>query len=233
LPKRLSSLVRLEGEQAQASRPDTHAALSASAGTGKTHVLTARVLRLLLCGADPSSILCLTFTKAGAAEMADRIHARLAYWVRLKDAELKKELFALGEETGPERLAAARRLFARVLDASGGGLRIMTIHAFSQGLLASFPAEAGLVPGFRPLEGREEQQLARSTLADLLVRAEAAGDAGPRRRHAGAELPFRRRRGRVLPDGLRARARGHGRAAAPRGHRSHAAPRLRPAGRRH
>ena len=56
-------------------RPRDHAALSASAGTGKTHVLTARVLRLLLAGVDPASILCLTFTKAGAAEMAERIHA--------------------------------------------------------------------------------------------------------------------------------------------------------------
>ncbi|HEX8442546.1 MAG TPA: double-strand break repair helicase AddA [Allosphingosinicella sp.] len=176
MPKRLKLLTRLEDEQQLASSPKTHAALSASAGTGKTHVLTARVLRLLLSGVDPSSILCLTFTKAGAAEMADRIHARLAYWVRLKDQNLKKELFALGEGNGPEEVANARRLFARVLDASGGGLRIMTIHAFSQGLLAAFPAEAGLVPGFRPLEGREEQQLARSTLADLLVRAEAAGD---------------------------------------------------------
>ena len=178
LPKRLKSLTRLLGEQADASDPKSHAALSASAGTGKTHVLTARVLRLLLSGVDPSSILCLTFTKAGAAEMADRIHARLAHWVRLKDAELRKELFALGEDNGPDELAKARRLFARVLDASGGGLRIMTIHAFSQGLLAAFPAEAGLVPGFRPLEAREEQQLARSTLADLLVRAEAAADHG-------------------------------------------------------
>jgi ATP-dependent helicase/nuclease subunit A len=171
-------LTSLRDEQQLASDPRTHAALSASAGTGKTHVLTARVLRLLLSGVDPSSILCLTFTKAGAAEMADRIHARLAYWVRLKDQELSKELFALDEDHGPEEVANARRLFARVLDASGGGLRIMTIHAFSQGLLAAFPAEAGLVPGFRPLEGRDEQILARSTLADLLVRAEAAGDHG-------------------------------------------------------
>jgi ATP-dependent helicase/nuclease subunit A len=176
LPKRLKPLMRLDGEQKLASSPRDHAALSASAGTGKTHVLTARVLRLLLSGVDPSSILCLTFTKAGAAEMADRLHARLAYWVRLKDAELGAELMALGEDPGPETRARARTLFARVLDAAGGGLRIQTIHAFSQGLLAAFPAEAGLVPGFRPLEGREEQLLSRATLADLLVRAEAAGD---------------------------------------------------------
>jgi ATP-dependent helicase/nuclease subunit A len=156
--------------------PRQHAALSASAGTGKTHVLTARVLRLLLAGVDPSTILCLTFTKAGAAEMAERIHSRLAHWVRLKDEDFGRELDALDESPGPAMRARARTLFARVLDAKGGGLRIQTIHAFAQGLLAAFPAEAGLTPGFRPLEGREEQILARSTLAEMLVRAERGGD---------------------------------------------------------
>src|SRR5687767_4601230 len=178
MPRHLRPLALLEAEQLAASAPREHAALSASAGTGKTHVLTARVLRLLLARVDPSSILCLTFTKAGAAEMADRIHRRLAYWVRLKDADLAGELKALGEDYRPEARARARQLFARVLDAAGGGLRIQTIHAFAQGLLAAFPAEAGLVPGFRPLEGREEQMLARRTLADMLVRAEAEGDLG-------------------------------------------------------
>ena len=101
MPRRLKPLARLADEQLAASEPRDHAALSASAGTGKTHVLTARVLRLLLAGVDPASILCLTFTKAGAAEMAGRIHARLAYWVRLRDSELRKELFALGEPNGP------------------------------------------------------------------------------------------------------------------------------------
>jgi ATP-dependent helicase/nuclease subunit A len=176
VPKRLRPLSILEGDQLRASCPDHHAALSASAGTGKTHVLTARVLRLLLGGVDPSSILCLTFTKAGAAEMAERIHTRLAHWVRLKGPELARELKALGEDVGPGMQDRARTLFARVLDAPGGGLRIQTIHAFAQSLLAAFPAEAGLVPGFRPLEGREEQLLARQTLAELLVRAEAGGD---------------------------------------------------------
>jgi ATP-dependent helicase/nuclease subunit A len=176
MPHRLNPLTPLEAEQERASSPRDHAALSASAGTGKTHVLTARVLRLLLSGVEPSAILCLTFTKAGAAEMAGRIQARLAYWVRLEDKALRKELFALGEPTDDDNVRRARTLFARVLDAAGGGLRIQTIHAFAQSLLAAFPAEAGLVPGFRPLEGREEQMLARQTLSDLVVAAEAAGD---------------------------------------------------------
>ncbi|WP_414899542.1 double-strand break repair helicase AddA [Sphingomonas flavalba] len=171
-------LDRLNPEQIAAAAPDAHVWLSASAGTGKTQVLMARVLRLLLRpGFDPSTLLCLTFTKAGAAEMADRIHARLAGWVRLDEPALKKELFALDEpHDDPAVLKRARTLFARVLDAAGGGLRIQTIHAFCQTLLAGFPVEAGLIPGFRPMEAREEAVLARSVLAALVTQAEAAGD---------------------------------------------------------
>lgn len=168
----------LEGAQRAASAPDSQIWLSASAGTGKTHVLTARVLRLLLNDAPPESILCLTFTKAGAAEMAERVQARLAAWVRMADVRLRRELHALGEREDDQAIRKARRLFARVLDAPGGGLRIQTIHAFSQTLLASFPVEAGLAPGFKPLEGRAEAALARATLADMLVDAERGGDLG-------------------------------------------------------
>jgi len=175
---RIELLRRLQGAQADASDPRRQVWLSASAGTGKTHVLTARVLRLLLTGAQPSSILCLTFTKAGAAEMAERIHSRLASWVRLDEAKLAKELFALGEPNDEQAIRRARRLFARVLDAPGGGLRIQTIHAFAQTLLAAFPAEAGLAPGFKPLDGRAEAALARETLARLLADAESGGDLG-------------------------------------------------------
>ena len=171
---RFKPLPQLEGAQAEAADPRAHASLSASAGTGKTQVLTARVLRLLLSGVDPEHILCLTFTKAGAAEMANRIGARLAAWVRLPNKLLKKELFALGERDDPLQLQRARQLFARVLDAPGG-LRIQTIHSFAQALLGAFPAEAGIAPGFQPIEGRAEQELARSTLAELLSNAEAGG----------------------------------------------------------
>jgi ATP-dependent helicase/nuclease subunit A len=176
--RRLKPFLRLEGAQAAASDPLVHAALSASAGTGKTHVLTSRVMRLLLRGTPPSAILCLTFTKAGAAEMANRIGERLAHWVRLPDEALKKELFALGEDNDPPMVERARRLFARVLDAPGGGLRIQTIHSFAQTLLAAFPAEAGITPGFKPIEGRAEAELAKRTLAALLADAEAGGRRG-------------------------------------------------------
>jgi ATP-dependent helicase/nuclease subunit A len=174
---RLRTLPELAGAQALASDPGAHAALSASAGTGKTQVLTARVLRLLLKGARPESILCLTFTKAAAAEMANRIGARLAAWVRLKDSELGTDLLHLGESNDPPTRARARQLFAKVLDCPGG-LKIQTIHSFAQSLLAAFPAEAGIVPGFQPIEGRAEQELVRRTLAELMAEAESAGDEG-------------------------------------------------------
>ena len=165
----------LKDAQAQASDPGGHVWLSASAGTGKTQVLTARVYRLLLRGVDPAAILCLTFTKAGAAEMAGRIGERLAAWVRMPRPELVSDLGALGEDPTDALIARARTLFARVLDAPGGGIRIQTIHGFCQSLLSAFPVEAGLAPGFRPIEAREEAVLAREALAELLVTAEAEG----------------------------------------------------------
>lgn len=171
-----NALMPLKGAQARASAPDAHVWLSASAGTGKTHVLTARVFRLLLGGVDPEHILCLTFTKAGASEMAERVHARLAAWVQMDDADLAADLHALGEDISPPVRERARRLFARVLEATGGGLSIQTIHSFCQQLLGSFPLEAGLVPGFRALEEREQQELARLALEEMVVDAEALGD---------------------------------------------------------
>ncbi|HEX5237260.1 MAG TPA: double-strand break repair helicase AddA [Sphingomicrobium sp.] len=173
---RFTPFPTLEGDQSLAADPTADATLSASAGTGKTQVLTARVLRLLLKGAAPESILCLTFTKAAAAEMLARIGDRLAKWVRLKRSDLAADLLALGEGNDPKTLDNARRLFARVLDCPGG-LKIQTIHAFAQSILAAFPAEAGITPGFQPIEGRAEQELVRRTLADLMANAEAAGDA--------------------------------------------------------
>jgi ATP-dependent helicase/nuclease subunit A len=174
----LSRLPPLKGQQRAASNPLANVWLSASAGTGKTQVLAARVFRLLLRGVDPGAILCLTFTKAGAAEMASRITGRLALWVRMAGPELASDLEALGEEATPELRGRARTLFAKVLDAPGGGLRIQTIHSFCQSLLAAFPMEAGLVPGFRPLEAREEAVLRREALAEMLVDAEREGRFG-------------------------------------------------------
>lgn len=168
----------LADNQAEAVAPQRSVWLSASAGTGKTQVLSARVLRLLLRpGVTPSQILCLTFTKAGAAEMAERVNAVLARWVRLPAISLASELKAIGAPVDPATQDRARTLFAAVLDCPGGGLRIDTIHAFSQWLLAAFPDEAGLIPGSRPMEDRDRDLLAHQVLSAMVADAEAAGDA--------------------------------------------------------
>ncbi|WP_066271236.1 UvrD-helicase domain-containing protein [Blastomonas sp. CCH8-A3] len=172
-----AGLPPLQGDQALAVSPADQVWLSASAGTGKTQVLTARVFRLLLePGVNPDAILCLTFTKAGASEMANRINAQLAAWVRMSDTALGADLLSIGASVDGDTLIRARRLFARVLDAPQGGLRIQTIHSFCQSLLASFPEEAGLAPGFRPIEDRDRIQLARDTLGEMLVDAGRRGD---------------------------------------------------------
>ncbi len=168
----------LTDQQRPAVDPAEVVWLSASAGTGKTQVLSARVLRLLLQdGVSPGQILCLTFTKAGATEMAARINTDLARWVRAKPESLASDLKAIGADYGPAAQARARRLFTQVLDCPGGGLRIDTIHAFSQWLLAAFPHEAGLTPGVKAMEDRERALLLREVLADLLVEAERTNDA--------------------------------------------------------
>ncbi len=167
----------LSGRQLLAVDPRETVWLSASAGTGKTQVLSARVLRLLLQGdVTPSQVLCLTFTKAGATEMAGRINDVLARWVRAKPEALARDLKAIGADFSPQVQDRARTLFAQVLDCPGGGLRIDTIHAFAQWLLAAFPHEAGLTPGTRAMEDRDRAMLLRQVLGDLLVDAEHRGD---------------------------------------------------------
>jgi ATP-dependent helicase/nuclease subunit A len=178
--RNVSQVHPLKGEQVRAVDPLDSVWLSASAGTGKTQVLSARVLRLLLTpGVAPENVLCLTFTKAGAAEMAERVNGVLARWVRLEDTKLFNELEHLGATATPEIQERARTLFAKVLDCPGGGLRIDTIHAFAQWLLAAFPEEAGLIPGTKPMEDRDRELLAHRVLADLLVDWEERGEAEP------------------------------------------------------
>ena len=171
----MKALNALRAEQANAATPADNAWVSASAGTGKTQVLSARVLRLLLDGAAPDRILCLTFTKAGAAEMQARVFDRLAYWVRASDAELRSDLAAIRADTGPEALAHARTLFAHTLD-SRGGLRVQTLHAYAQSLLAAFPVEAGIAPGFEALADRDAQALRGRILTESIEAAAAEHD---------------------------------------------------------
>ena len=136
----------LRQRQARASDPKTSAWVSANAGSGKTHVLTQRVLRLLLAGTPPAQILCLAYTKAAAANMADRVFSKLAQWTSLSDAALTKAIVECGADApGPRDLIFARQLFARTIE-TPGGLKIQTLHAFAERLLRALSFR-GQCPG--------------------------------------------------------------------------------------
>ena len=143
--------------QIEASFPERTSWVSANAGSGKTRVLTSRVARLLLRGIQPQKILCLTFTKAAASNMVNRLIEILGKWSMLADQELIEKLLELGEQKEsltPERLSLARSLFASALE-TPGGMKIQTIHSFATQLLRNFPLEAGLSPQFTILDDRK------------------------------------------------------------------------------
>jgi ATP-dependent helicase/nuclease subunit A len=162
--------------QALASDPARSAWVSANAGSGKTHVLTQRVMRLLLAGARPSAILCLTYTKAAASEMSNRVFQRLSEWATVDDAELARRLRTI-EDREPDslRLAEARRLFARALE-TPGGLKIQTIHAFCEALLHQFPLEANVAGHFSVLDDRSAAALLADARRGLLTATTAEDD---------------------------------------------------------
>ncbi|ASG21684.1 double-strand break repair helicase AddA [Nitrospirillum viridazoti] len=163
-------------KQRQASDPETSVWVGASAGTGKTKVLTDRVVRLMLAGTEPGRILCLTFTKAAAAEMANRIAERLASWVVMADGDLTQALADLnGRPPTRDEVLTARRLFARVLD-TAGGMKIQTIHAFCQSLLRRFPLEARLPPNFQVMDDRTAAEALAEAQAHMLASAQDRPD---------------------------------------------------------
>ncbi|MHC1547343.1 double-strand break repair helicase AddA [Phyllobacterium sp. K27] len=138
--------------QSKAANPRDSVWVSANAGSGKTYVLTDRVIRLLLDGTDPSKILCLTYTKAAAAVMQNRVFARLSDWATMDGEALAKIIEEIdGTRPGPKRLAQARRLFARALE-TPGGLKIQTIHAFCEAILHQFPLEANIAGHFELMD---------------------------------------------------------------------------------
>ncbi len=157
--------------QARASDPSASAWVSANAGTGKTEVLVKRVLRLLLAGSRPESILCLTYTKTAAAEMQNRLLDDLAGWATMSPDDLRQELVALLRR-GPEddELRKARRLFAMALEAKGG-LKIHTIHGFCERLLQRFPLEAQVTPHFSVLDERGQALLRKAAFDFVIARA--------------------------------------------------------------
>lgn len=161
-------------KQATASRPDLSAWVSANAGSGKTFVLAQRVIRILLNGTPPSKILCLTFTKAAASEMANRVFENLGAWTMMSDTALAEALHKLEGRTITEAdLARARRLFAAALE-TPGGLKIQTIHAFCERLLHLFPFEANIAGHFSVLDDNEAANLLADARAAVLARGFAA-----------------------------------------------------------
>ncbi|MDE2517387.1 MAG: double-strand break repair helicase AddA [Rhodospirillales bacterium] len=167
-----SARARANAAQRSAADPSVSAFVAASAGSGKTKLLTDRLLRLMLAGADPARILCLTYTKAAAAEMALRLQQRLGAWAVAEESRLDADLAALGLAADAASRHAARGLFARVLDLPEG-MRIATIHAFCQSLLQRFPLEAGLSPHFRLLEEHEAHTLRQDAREAGLARVHA------------------------------------------------------------
>ncbi|MEM7570209.1 MAG: UvrD-helicase domain-containing protein, partial [Pseudomonadota bacterium] len=171
------SSFRLTAEQSRATRPDAHIWVDASAGTGKTHVLTARVLRLMVDGARPDSILCLTYTKAAAGEMVNRILTRLGQWATLDRQTLREELSVLlgGRSlVSPAHEKRARQLFLTVLDLPSG-LNVQTLHAFSQSLLGRFPLESATAPSFETIDDRTAREYAsdaRDTVLEAALTAQ-------------------------------------------------------------
>ena len=168
----------MRGVQIDAADPDISAFVSANAGSGKTHVLAQRVINLLLRGCDPAKILCITFTKAAAANMANRVFGTLADWAVLDDDALDERIrLSTGKKPGPSERARARRLFASALE-TPGGLKVQTIHAFCTRLLHQFPFEANVAARFTVLDDSTTTELLNDLTLDVLL--EAAADAGSR-----------------------------------------------------
>src|SRR5262249_36175965 len=161
--------------QAIAADPQNSVWVSANAGAGKTHVLSRRVIRLLLQGAEPSKILCLTYTRAAAANMAKRVYDDLAKWTTLSHEALTAEVEALeGTRPDVEKLARARRLFAEALE-TPGGLKIQTIHAFCEAILHQFPLEANIAGHFEMLDPGMEQALIAEARRAMITGAGVSG----------------------------------------------------------
>jgi ATP-dependent helicase/nuclease subunit A len=163
----------VQDAQHAASDPVASVWVSANAGSGKTYVLAQRVIRLLLDGTDPSKILCLTYTKAAAATMANRVFNRLAGWATLDDEALDAEIRSVGVRRIDERRRGrARKLFAETLE-TPGGLKVQTIHAFCTRLLQQFPFEANVAARFQVLEETQQKQMLEDIRMSVLLAAAA------------------------------------------------------------
>lgn len=201
--KSLKETIELDATERQrkAARPETSVWVGASAGTGKTKVLTDRILRLLLpsensTGTSPHQILCITFTKAAAAEMALRLNKVVSKWATLDDDNLQKELKnLLGELPTGNQVTAARKLFPRIVD-TPDGLNIMTIHSFCESVLRRFPIEAGLPPSFEVMEDTQSRGILENARNHFLE--EAIADEDSEMHHRLKRLSVRVNDGRFI-----------------------------------
>src|SRR5690349_14748224 len=162
--------------QARASDPAASSFVSANAGSGKTHVLVQRVIRLLLAGVPPEKILCITFTKAAAANMAERVFTTLGHWVTLDDDKLDGAIRDAGIAHPSAKLRkSARELFASALE-TPGGLKVQTIHALCTRLLQQFPFEANVPARFAVLDDRDQAEMMERASLGVLLEASRAPD---------------------------------------------------------
>ncbi|MDZ4111179.1 MAG: double-strand break repair helicase AddA [Brevundimonas sp.] len=196
VPSTLAPLEQARAHQRTAADPGRSVFVTATAGSGKTTTLVDRVARLLLQKAPPGEILCVTYTKAAAAEMQARLFDKLGRWAVMDDADLSRDLAQL-DDRDPARLTAAdlsdaRRLFARALE-TPGGLKIQTIHAFCEKLLRRFPIEAGVSPTFRVLENEAAVALSHAAREDLAraALADPDGRLGAAYAHFAVELDWK------------------------------------------
>lgn len=196
-----------EQRQALAARPDLSAWVSANAGSGKTHVLVSRVLRLLLDGVAPGRMLCITYTKAAAANMANRVFKALGDWATMPDGDLAAALEKLtGARASLRQREAARRLFAEALE-TPGGLKIETIHAFCTRVLQAAPFEANVPPRFEVADDLAQAELLRDARRELLAAlAEEPGGAEARALHLLAEQAAQDTFDAMMQEALRQRA---------------------------
>ena len=161
-------IARASADQAKASDPAASVFVSANAGTGKTKLLTDRVLRLLLSGAPADAILCVTYTRAAAAEMRNRIFKRLADWAIIPAKALGEDLENMGIHTPSQDMRRrARSLFAEILD-NDDGPRVETVHSFCQSILRRFPIEAGVAPHVQLADDDEQSRLKAMARANIL-----------------------------------------------------------------
>lgn len=176
-------------EQFASSNPDVSAWVAANAGSGKTHVLTQRVIRLMLAGNAPDQILCLTFTKAAAANMKTRVFSTLAKWTMMPDQELDAAIRKLSGHGVPAKTRnRARRLFAQALD-TPGGLKIQTIHSFCEALLHQFPLEANVPGHFETLQEVGQAALLSEAQSYILAGAGTTPEISERFRSLSYAVP--------------------------------------------